>query len=309
MKSKISLTILSTLLISCAGQMADSNFDSKVTNPAYTNQHPKVLFDEAHNNFHTASGRYKPLIDLITNDGYAVTPNKKKFEMKALREHNILIISNAMGSKSKYNPAFTEEECNTVRDWVQSGGSLLLIADHHPMGSAAEILSKKFNIVMTKGFTEDSLNYDKTGEDKGQLVFSRENKLLLNHPITEGRNFQEKINRIVTFTGQSLESTDDSFVFLKLGDTAVNYVPDSIWVKKEMWFFTKTYTRFTDAISASGQAQGIAMEFGKGRVVILGEAAMLTAQIANDKKFGMNVPGNDNKQLALNIMHWLSRAL
>ena len=34
---------------------------------------------------------------------------------------------------------------------------------------------------------------------------------------------------------------------------------------------------------------------------------MMTAQITGDgRPFGMNA-GNDNRQLALNIMHWLSR--
>ena len=50
---------------------------------------------------------------------------------------------------------------------------------------------------------------------------------------------------------------------------------------------------------------------GGGRVVILGEAAMLSAQVGgpNQTKFGMNYPGIDNRQLALNIMHWLSGLL
>jgi hypothetical protein len=43
----------------------------------------------------------------------------------------------------------------------------------------------------------------------------------------------------------------------------------------------------------------------------MGEAACLTAQVVTPpsgevRKVGMNQPGNDNKQLALNIMHWLS---
>jgi hypothetical protein len=37
---------------------------------------------------------------------------------------------------------------------------------------------------------------------------------------------------------------------------------------------------------------------------------MLTAQVApKGFRFGMNVTGIDNRQLALNIMHWLSRFL
>jgi hypothetical protein len=66
-----------------------------------------------------------------------------------------------------------------------------------------------------------------------------------------------------------------------------------------------------------GRAQGIAMTFGKGRVVILGEAGLFSAQIVRftdgnqqrEMKFGMNVPGNDNRQFALNVLHWLSRLL
>jgi hypothetical protein len=56
----------------------------------------------------------------------------------------------------------------------------------------------------------------------------------------------------------------------------------------------------------------MAMAFGKGRVVVLGEAAMLSAQIItgpNAMKFGMNRTDIDNRQLALNIMHWLSGLL
>jgi hypothetical protein len=36
---------------------------------------------------------------------------------------------------------------------------------------------------------------------------------------------------------------------------------------------------------------------------------MLTAQVREREPFGMNSPENDNRQLALNIMHWLSHAL
>jgi hypothetical protein len=63
--------------------------------------------------------------------------------------------------------------------------------------------------------------------------------------------------------------------------------------------------------SVAGQAQGLAFKLGKGRVVMLGEAAMLSAQVAGPKQLpmGMNVPGNDNRQFALNIMHWLSGLL
>jgi hypothetical protein len=40
----------------------------------------------------------------------------------------------------------------------------------------------------------------------------------------------------------------------------------------------------------------------------MGEAGDLSAQVYGDppQKMGMNVPGCDNRKLALNIVHWLS---
>ena len=49
-------------------------------------KHPRVLFDEAHHNFHTAGGRYKPFADLMTSDGYEVIPNREKFSREVLEE-------------------------------------------------------------------------------------------------------------------------------------------------------------------------------------------------------------------------------
>ncbi len=84
---------------------------------------------------------------------------------------------------------------------------------------------------------------------------------------------------------------------MKLADTAMDAMPG----------------QNNKPVSAAGRAQGIAMKFGKGRVIVLGEAGMLSAQVVGtgpqQMKFGMNRPGIDNRQLALNIMHWLSGKL
>ena len=282
------------------GQMADPNFNAKVEKPAYKNngRGPKVLFDEAHNNFHTASGRYKPFADLVTNDGYQVVPNKQQFSANVLRGYRILVISNALGAPrmneaNAANPAFTEAESDAVRDWVRRGGSLLLIADHAPMGSANQALAKRFDVDMSKMFTVDEQNYDKESENPGFIVYTRESGRLADHPVTRGRNDSERVNKIIAFTGQSLKGPANSVAFMKLADTAMDAMPGA------------------NPASAAGRAQGIAMKFGKGRVIILGEAGMLSAQVVGAQRmpFGMNRPGIDNRQLALNIMHWLSGLL
>jgi hypothetical protein len=72
-------------------QVADPNFNSSVAHPTYTKKAPTVLFDEAHFNFHTTQGRYKPLVELISNDGYQVVSNKQTLETEKLNEGEFLI--------------------------------------------------------------------------------------------------------------------------------------------------------------------------------------------------------------------------
>jgi hypothetical protein len=282
-----------------AQQVADPHFNARVEEPAYTKNFPRVLFDEAHYNFHTAAGRYKPFADLIFSDGYQVVVNRKPFTKESLRMFKILVIANALGAEDMDedgadHAAFTEEEADEVRDWVRGGGSLLFIANHGPFAAAAEGLAKRLGVNMSKGSSVDQAHSVTDSNNPAFIVYSRRNHLLGEHPITKGRNDNERIDRVITFTGQSLKGPPESEAFLKLADTAVDMVPPD---NKE--------------VSAAGRAQGIAFRLGKGRVVVLGEAGMLTAQLdgRDNKPFGMNVPGTDNKQLALNIMHWLSGIL
>jgi hypothetical protein len=300
LRSLLVVTILFFLFSPVSAQQRpDPDFNIAVEHPAYTKNYPRVLFDEAHNNFHTTTGRYKPFADLINNDGYHVVVNRKPFTRPALDTFKVLVIANALGAEEMDDDgadksAFTEEECDVVRDWVKGGGALLLIADHAPFGGAAENLGKRFQIEMSKGFTLDAAN-SFVVDSPSLLLFSRENKLLLDHPITRGRNDSEIIKRVFTFTGQSLKGPKDGFAFMVLSDTARD----------------KADRTSTTDVSAAGRAQGIALKFGKGRVVVMGEAAMLSAQLAGpqNQPMGMNVPGSDNRQLALNIMHWLSGVL
>jgi hypothetical protein len=81
--------------------------------------------DEAHRNFHTASGRHKPFADLLRNDGYLVTSNSQPFTADKLQGINVLVIANATGPDGhEGRPAFTPEEEAALVQWVKSGRSL-----------------------------------------------------------------------------------------------------------------------------------------------------------------------------------------
>ena len=140
-----------------------------------------------------------------------------------MQKGDILVIANALSAEEwTPDPAFTDAECDAVRDWVKDGGSLLLIADHAPFGSAAECLAKRFGVEMSKGAASDPVNSE--GGDTS-LVFSRKNQLLGDHPITRGRDDSERVNKVQTFTGTSLKGPEGSVPILKLADTAVESRP------------------------------------------------------------------------------------
>jgi hypothetical protein len=158
------------------------------------------------------------------------------------------------------------------------------------MGAAAECLAKRLGVDMSKGAVFDP---DNSEEGPSSLIFSRQNHLLGDHPSTRGRDDSERVNRVRTFTGTSLKGPEGSVPILKLADTAVD----------------RSFDEGGEA-SAKGRAYGLAFAFGRGRVVVMGEAAELSAQVIGvDRKMGMNVPGIDNRQMALNILHWLSGLL
>lgn len=287
------------------GARPDRSFDTSVQNPAHTDPHPVMLFDEGHHNAHTTGGKYAPFAQLMRNDGYEVKTHAGAFTPEALQGVDLLVVVNAAGGSNpqlfginlpflrkgeRDAPAFTPEEIATVAAWVRNGGSLLLIADHYPFGESSRSLAAAFGVTMHGGFVE--VPEPRLQSNPSTIEFYRANGLLLDHPINNGRSLPERVVVVMAFTGQSLDA-DSGDVFLKLPASAKEFVPPP--------------PNFAEQVAGDGL--GFALAFGRGRVVVLGEAGMLTAQIESGERFGMNAEGVDNKQFALNVVHWLSRLL
>lgn len=282
-------------------QIVDPDFDPRVIEPAYRADGPRVTIDAAHNNFHTADGQYAPFAALMRADGFRVTSGASGFSAASLAATDILVISNARGKPAPAS-AFTAAEADAVRDWVAGGGSLLLIADHTPFGSAAADFAGRFGVTMGKG-------YAFINPPKGRLTTQIEYRgdALGNHPIIAGRNDKERIRSVKTFTGQSLSGPPRAAILLRLPEAA-REVPDTDALDAAASGKPATVT------PVGGRAQALAFTHGKGRVVVLGEAGMLSAQLIRlpgrpEMRVGMSVKGYDDRQFALNVMHWLSGLL
>ncbi|MBI4241255.1 MAG: DUF4350 domain-containing protein [Candidatus Rokubacteria bacterium] len=291
-------------------QLADSAFRPTVAEPAFVKRHPKILFDEGHHNFHTLRGRYQSFGALMEADGCTLESNKNPLSAATLSGYDVLVIANAMGDAPETGndstvalPALRPDEIEAVHRWVSDGGALLLIADHAPFGAAASTLSERFGVDMSQGYTGDSLQAAKPGEIS-VIEFTRERKTLGDHPIMNGWNGRERVDRVVAFTGQSLRGPAGSTPLMILSDRAIDIPPGALKLRDD------PEAMMSKAVSAKGRSMGVAIQVGRGRAVIQGEAAMLSAQVIvrpgqEPRKFGMNQPGLDNQQYALNVVRWL----
>lgn len=341
--ARISLPVLIAVLVAApalAQQGPDTTWVPNVARPAYGGGGgPRVGIDEAHHNFHTVDGRYRPFAALLRRDGYRVSASTQPFTHASLSAFDVLVIANAAGgddAETVADPAFTADERAALREWVRGGGNLLLIADHAPFGAAAEALSMEFGVGMSKGFTRDTTPGLSAGSPSF-LRFTRENGLLGRHPILDGRDAGERVSTVQTFTGQSLSIPAGASALLRLSPAAQDQLPPTPAEARELAArrqhladsiaaaFRAGGRRDTTAVavqmrpvaepryvSAAGRAQGVAIPFGAGRVVVLAEAGMFSAQIVElpgrePIRMGMNVPGHDDQQFALNVLHWLSR--
>jgi hypothetical protein len=287
----------------------DRDFDSRVADPAYRGGGPVILFDEGHLNTHTAAEGYKPLADILRNDGYTLRVSREPLEARALEGVSILMLVLAKGANdANDDPAYSETEEAVIEEWVRAGGSLFLIGDHWPFGSAVRSLARRFDVTMGEGLVQDSTHCDPDRGDS-HLVFSVENGLLQDHPIVRGRSQKEQVRKVLTFTGTSLQGPAGAAPFLLLSEAATERPPGPPRVTRDGGD-VRVAMEYGDPVAAASRTQGLALEVGSGRVVVLAEAGMLRAQRErNGLLVGMNVPGYDNRQLGLNIAHWLSRIL
>jgi hypothetical protein len=292
-----------------AQPIPDPSFDPSIAEPTYRTAHPRVVVDENHFNYHTIAGRYLPFAALIRNDGYVVAAGTAKFTREFLSRVDVLVIANARGGETPPQTtadAFTTAECDAVTEWVKAGGRMLLIADHEPFGHSARTLAARFGVSMGLGHVFD---HDQSVIDPTFISYTPDQGLVRDHPIARGRNTAEQVRHVLTFDGQSLQAPTGAVALLTLGPEA-----------RESDNAQQLEAGIGQRVG--GRAQGISLIHGKGRVVIMGEAGMFTAQVyrpgapgqgsgprPGEIRFGMNVPGNDDRQFVLNVMHWLSGAL
>ena len=290
----------------------DTKYHFTNVNPAYeTSSGPTVCIDEAHFNYHTAGGIYKPFAELLVGDGYRVTHFRSQFTLDALADCQVLVIANAQAQTNTigfgspdsnwaypHASALRREEIGDVILWVQGGGALLLIADHAPLPAAVSDLALLMGIHMLDGYTfasaadvgaVGSIVFGTVREEEWQKAMrllseltdvnfnTRYAPILANpgslapHPVVEGRNAQEGVDWVVTFLGQAFLGSDDWDPLMVMGPNAVSVIPLSLNFENAEW-------GVGPVLPADEWLHGATRILDQGRVAVLGEGGMCTAQ-------------------------------
>ena len=295
------LTLFATICAShlaCTQQVPDTAFKAPIAEPRHpTGQGPVVTLDEAHYNFHTLAERYKAFSNALRDDGYVVRSNEEPFSERMLAATDVLVIANALSERNAQTwtlpcpSAFSATEIASVKRWVEQGGSLFLIADHMPFAGAAEELGAAFGFRWLNCYALDDR------KRKHERFFRSAG--LKDNAITDGSLTGLRVDTIVTFTGSAFQLAAHAEPILELDS---NY---TLVETTEAGNFNKGLPMR----KATGWYQGASLEFGKGRVVVFGEAAMFSAQLAGAQygPMGFNQPeASGNITLLRNILAWLT---
>lgn len=252
---------------------------------------PKILIDEAHNNLHRKEGGLFAFTRMMEEDGAQVFANEKKFTKSVLEEFDVLLIVNPLHDSNVGNwqnpcpSAFSIKEIAAIVNWVKDGGRLLLVADHMPYGGAVQDLAKEFEVEWSNSFAI------RNGQHWPPSVFTKESNTLRNSPVSN------ELSQIASFSGSVFKAPKEAIPLLVFDSSHEILMPEVAW----------QFSEETKHLTADGWHQGACLDYGQGKVLLLGEAAMITAQIAGGQKAGMNIlEAPENGQLALNIFRWLA---
>jgi len=283
----LAVALMATAAPVWAQQRPDPDANVSVAAPAFAKgAGPVVGIDSAHREFQTIVSGYSTFAALLANDGYRVedfsvplTPaNLARIQILVIADPRVSVPPPATPPRDPLS-AFSDAEVAVLHAWVEDGGALLICADHPPYAGSQHALAAAF------GFTINRDAARAKGWPAAEELFNRANGGLIDGPLTQG------IDQIQTFFGTAFTAPPGATPLLKLDPS---------------WTFEGKGTEPVPATTDDWRAATIMV--GKGRVVLVGEAGELSAQLTpKGKPMGFNAPNaTGNKQFVRNLIHWLA---
>lgn len=229
--------------------------------------------------YHTVSGWYR-LMAALRTAGYKVhTETYGCFDAESLAPYDVFMV----GEQTYHARFMTDEEQAALVEWVKNGGGLFITVEHtnaHYMGDIFNAIMKDFPVKARFDGICDRENSHRSSPSWTTLHPDKP------HPVIEG------VNDYSFYNGCSLETDFGLLWSSKNGSWSDAFRPEKAIVHNG--------NKRKDDGELEGPLAGVAaFDYGKGRVVVIGDHNALT----NTSLFR-----NDHHRFAVNAIRWLARA-
>lgn len=307
------LTLLVFSQTSHAAEQIKRNFqDAEVDSdykhdfePLTSNHGTHVLIDRFHQTIHTEEGYATGahvMLDIMERDGFSVEYAETQLEYDLIADADILIIHGLPNDEIEldnggvfWKSPLSDTELDAIVRWVDQGGGLYVSLSHFPGGSGALPLLEAFAVKFRDGYIYSkeypSFTDPKDGRCSHYFGMSRkDNTLNSKHPIIKNGL---QVNKVDYHCGAG--------IFRNPEDVVLQFPPGSENYNKD------------DSISEKSDhyAGMIGFNYGKGKVVIAADQGMFrdfifTFDTGDQVYVTITGPDNDNANLFINMMRWLS---
>ena len=263
----------------------------------------KVLIDKYHQTIYKTdddSHGAHAMLDIMQRDGFDIEFTEQSLDLTKSNA-DVLIIHGLPNDKILledevifWKSPIQSNELDSIVRWVANGGSLFLTLSHFPGGSGARPLLEAFDVKFRDGYAYTPLHPSFTSVDGRCSNFfgmSEENGLLQKmHPVyAKG----QPVNKIDFHCGAA--------VFRNREDVVIAYPKGTGNYNKD-----DSFHEISDFYAAM-----IGFNYGKGKVVVTTDQGMFRNFIFtfDDKErvyVTLTSPNNDNANLFVNMMRWLS---
>ncbi|WP_281561343.1 DUF4350 domain-containing protein [Thalassomonas sp. RHCl1] len=282
--------------------IADTDYRHEFS--ALKQQHQtRVLIDRYHQTIYNTqddSHGAHAMLDIMSRDGFKISYTDKTLDLAKV-DTDILIIHGLPNDKITldsgavfWKSPVSDKELDSIVRWVAEGGSLFLTLSHFPGGSGARPLLEAFEVKFRDGYAYSPKYPSFTSKDGRCSNFfgmtEQAGLLKKSHPLY---NLGPKVEKIDFHCG--------SAVFRQPQDVVIAYPKATGNYNKD-----DSFHEISDYYAAM-----IAFEYGKGKVVVTTDQGMFRNFIFTfDEKEKVYVtitsPDNDNGNLFVNMMRWLS---
>jgi putative intracellular protease/amidase len=270
----------------------------------------RVLIDRFHKTIYTTDEGEtgaEIMLDIMNRDGFAVTYADSALDAPSLEKADVLIIHGLPNNEVAlenggvfWQSPLSNDEIDAIVRWVDAGGGLYLSLSHFPNGSGALPLLEAFAVKFRDGYLYSkeypSFTDAKNGRCSHYFGMSRNDGTLNGqHPIVK---YGLPVETVDYLCGAAIFRAQEDAV-LPFPKGSENHLDGR---------FDPDTSVFETSDAYAGM---IGFDFGKGKVVVAADQGMFRDFVFtfnNGERVYVTItsPDNDNANLFVNMMRWLS---